>query len=47
MVTKAALVPGPDDASVKRASRPEYVPGKIPNDYSNYVCVFDTTLRDG
>ena len=44
MVTQA-LVPGPDDSSVKRAPRPEYIPGKIED--QSYVRVFDTTLRDG
>ena len=44
MVTQA-LVPGPDDLSVKRAPRPEYIPGKIED--QSYVRVFDTTLRDG
>ena len=44
-VTTQALVPGPDDSSVKRAPRPEYIPGKIED--QSYVRVFDTTLRDG
>jgi len=34
-----------DDASVRRAPRPAYVPGVISD--GNYVRVFDTTLRDG
>ena len=45
LVTTQALVPGPDDSSVKRAPRPEYIPGKIED--QSYVRVFDTTLRDG
>ena len=44
-MTTQALVPGPDDSSVKRAPRPEYIPGKIED--QSYVRVFDTTLRDG
>ena len=44
-VIVAATVGPPDDASVVREPRPEYIPSKI--DDPNYVRVFDTTLRDG
>ena len=45
VVDVAAASASSDSPAVKKAPRPDYVPGRISD--PNYVRIFDTTLRDG